>query len=320
MAEKKVSVKVGEYKGIPVQKRSAEVTEQELADELERARTYAATTQDKPEGVAEMGDQVVIDFVGYIDDSPFEGGNGADYPIILGSNTFIPGFEEQLVGAKAGDRVDVYVPFPDDYQDERYAGRDAHFEVDIKDLRTTQIPELTDEVVVRISPCETVDEFEEFVQKEIQRHKEEQNREDKADEVLTLIVESSDIDIPQELLEERAALLKNNIISQLSGSGNTFEDYLDYYNLTEEIFDEYNTQNALNMLRGQAVLGEIARLEGITCSSEDLEKELYLMGKGYQASADEMREMLGEEGVRMVEEDILCQKALDFAVKESLEA
>ncbi len=319
MAERKVSVKLAEYKGIPVTKRSAGVTEQEVADELERARTYAARTEEKPDGSAEMGDQVVIDFVGYIDGRPFEGGDGTDYPLILGSNTFIPGFEEQLVGAKAGDEVDVKVPFPENYHDTRYAGRDALFRVTVKDLRSTIIPELDDEVVAKISACGTVDEFRDYVREEIRRYKEDQNLKEKQNEVLTKLVENSEIAVPQELADERAALLKNNLLAQLESSGSSLEAYLDYNNLTEEMMDRYNTINALNMLRGQAVLGEVARAEGITCSQEELEEELYLMARNYQTTIEELRGMLGEEGIRMVEEDIIDQHALDFVVANSVE-
>ncbi len=319
MEEKKVSVKLAEYKGVPVKKRSVEVTEQEVADELERARTYAATTRDKPDGEAEMGDQAVIDFVGYIDDMPFEGGDGADYPLVLGSNTFIPGFEEQLVGSKAGDRVDVKVNFPENYHDPRYAGREAVFKVTVKGLRSTILPELTDEVVTRISSCSTVDEFRDYVRDEIGRAKMNQNRQDKADDALTYIVENSEIDVPQEMVDDRAARLKANLISQIEGSGNTLEAYLDYNNVTEETLDKYNRINALNMLRAQAVLGEIAKEEGLTCSKEELDSELFVMARDYQNTVEDLREMLGEEGIRMVEEDIIDEHALNFVVEHSVE-
>ncbi len=319
MEEKKASVKLAEYKGVPVKKHSEEVTEQEVADELERARTYASTTKDKPDGEAEMGDQVVIDFVGYIDDRPFEGGDGADYPLVLGSNTFIPGFEEQLVGAKVGEQVDVTLSFPENYHEPLYAGRDAVFKVTVKSLRSTIVPELTDEVVARISPCSTVDEFREYVRDEIRRSKINQNRQDKADEALTYIVENSEIAVPQELVDDRAARLKANLISQLSGSGSTLEAYLDYNNVTEETLDKYNTINALNMLRAQAVLGEIAKAEGLTCSMEELDNELYVMARDYQNTVEDLREMLGDEGIRMVEEDIIDEHALSFVVEHSVE-
>ncbi len=320
MADRKTVVRLAEYKGIPVKKRSAEVTEQEVADELERARSYAATTKDKPGGTAEMGDQVVIDFEGFIDDHPFEGGNGTGYPLVLGSGTFIPGFEEQLVGAKEGDTIDVIAAFPENYHDERYAGRNAVFKVTVKGLRATLVPELTDEVVARISPCSTVDEFKDYVRGEIKKYKEDQNREEKANEALTILVQNSEIAIPQELVDERAERLKENLIAQIEGSGTTMEAYLDYNNLTEEMLDQYNTNNALNMLRGQAVLGEVARAEGITCSEEELENELYLMARNYQTTLEELREMLGEEGVRMVEEDLIDEKSLRFVVEHCTES
>ncbi len=319
MAERNTVVKLAEYKGIPVKKRIVEVTEQEIDDELERARTYASTTKDKPDGAAEMGDQVVIDFIGYIDGKPFEGGDGMDYPLTLGSNTFIPGFEEQLVGAKSGDFVDVNVSFPENYHDGRYAGREAVFKVTVKSLRSTIIPELDDEMVSRISPCGTVDEFRDYVRNEIKMYKENKNREDMSNEVLAKLVENSEIAVPEELVEDRAARLKDNLIAQIGGSGMTMEAYLDYNNITEDIIDEYNRTNALNLLRGQAVLGEVARAEGITCSEEELEGELFMMARKYQTTVDELREMLGEEGIEMVKEDLIDEKTLRFVVEQSVE-
>ncbi|MCD8152675.1 MAG: FKBP-type peptidyl-prolyl cis-trans isomerase [Clostridiales bacterium] len=185
MDNKTIQVKLAEYKGIEVRKREVTVTEQEILSEMERARTYASTTEDKSDGSAVMGDQAVIDFVGYIDDTPFEGGDGQDFPLTLGSNTFIPGFEEQLDGAKVGDQVDVRVSFPENYHAKEYAGREAVFKVTVKSLRATLVPELSDEVVARISPCRTVEEFRGYVEKQIRDYKADQILQEKENEALT---------------------------------------------------------------------------------------------------------------------------------------
>ncbi|MCC8150936.1 MAG: trigger factor, partial [Lachnospiraceae bacterium] len=250
METKTIEVKLTNYKGVEVQKREVSVTPEEIQSEMERARTYASTTVDKADGTAVMGDQAVIDFVGYIDDAPFEGGDGTDYPLTLGSNTFIPGFEEQLVGAKVGEQVDVKVPFPENYHAKEYAGRDAIFKVTVKALRSTLVPELTDAVVAKISPCKTVDEFRDYVEKQIREFKADQILQEKENEALTKVVEGSEINVPQELIEERAAILKNNLLVQLQNSGNTLEAYLDYNNLTEEMYNSYVSRDALNMLKG----------------------------------------------------------------------
>ncbi|MCD8333594.1 MAG: trigger factor [Clostridiales bacterium] len=319
MDNKTIQVKLAEYKGIEVRKREATVTEQEILSEMERACTYASTTEDKSDGSAVMGDQAVIDFVGYIDDTPFEGGDGQDFPLTLGSNTFIPGFEEQLVGAKVGDQVDVRVSFPENYHSKVYAGREAVFKVTVKSLRATLVPELSDEVVARISPCRTVEEFRGYVEKQIRDYKADQILQEKENEALTKVVEGSEINVPQELVAERAAILKNNLLVQLQNGGNTLEAYLDYNNLTEEMYDSYVNRNALNMLQGQAVLLEIAKAEGFSYTPEELEQELYVMARGYQTTVDSLKEMIGEAGVLMVGEDILHKQALNYITEQSVE-
>ncbi len=319
MEEKKIQIRLAPYKGVPVQKREVAVTAEEIQAEMERARGYASKTVDKPDGAAEMGDQVVIDFVGYIDGEAFEGGDGEDYPIVLGSNTFIPGFEEQLVGARTGDRVDVKVPFPENYHAKEYAGRDAVFQVTVKSLRATIVPELTDEVVGRISPCKTVEEFRAHVEKQIRSHKTDQSRQERENEVLSYIVEHSEIEVPEELVRERAEILKNNLIVQLRNSGNTLEAWLDYNNLTEEMFDASAMSDALSMLKGQAVLAEVARAESFGYTPEQLMQELFMMARSYQMSVEELREKIGEKGVEMVGNDILHKQALDFITAQSVE-
>lgn len=319
MNGQKIRVELAAYKGVTVARRQVDVTEQEVLAELERARSYASITEDKSDGRAVMGDQAVIDFVGYIDDKPFEGGDGTDYPLVLGSNTFIPGFEEQLVGARVGDQVDVKVPFPTNYHAKEYAGREAVFKVTVKSLRSTITPELSDEVVAKISPCRTIDEFKVYVENEIRRYKEDQLLQEKENEVLTKIVEASRLEIPEEMVQGRVRILRNSLEGQLRNSGNTLQDYMDYNNLTPEMLDEYLTRDAVNMLKGQAVLLEIAGKEGMAYTQEELDEELFNMARGYQTTVGELQKMLGDEGIEMVGKDLLHKKALDFIVAESIE-
>ncbi len=319
MSEKTIEITLAPYKGVRIKKKEVTVSEAEILAELERARSYASKTVDKTDGTAEMGDQVVIDFVGYINDEAFEGGDGTDYPLALGSNTFIPGFEEQLVGAKVGDTVDVKVPFPENYHAKEYAGKDAVFKVTVKSLRATVTPELTDEVVAKISPCKSVEEFKGYVRDQIHQYKADQILQEKENQILSRIVDASEILVPEEMIAERQEALKNNLIAQLRNSGNTLEAYLDYNNLTEEMFDAYAKNDAHNMLKGQAVLSEIARTEGFSFTPQELEDELFRMARGYQMTVGELRDMIGEEGVKMVGSDILNKQALDFVVAQSIE-
>ena len=319
MSEKKIQVTLGNYKGVEVKKAEIIITEEEVKAELERARQYAVTTQDK-DGAAELGDEAVIDFVGYIDGEAFAGGDGTDFPLKLGSNTFIPGFEDQLVGAKKDNNVDVVVTFPEDYHAAEFAGKEATFKVTVKGVRSSFLPELSDEVVQKISQCKTVAEFEEFVRKSIHDFKQNQADMEKENKVLEQIVEASEIEVPQEFIDERKEQLKNNLLAQLRNAGNTFEQYLQYNGLTEELFEEYAAKDALSMLKGQAVLQEIAKAEGFSYTDEDVDQTIAAMAMSYQMPAEQLREMMGERGVAMVAEDILSKQALEFIVKEAVEA
>jgi len=167
MSEKKIQVTLGNYKGVEVKKAEIIITEEEVKAELERARQYAVTTQDK-DGAAELGDEAVIDFVGYIDGEAFAGGDGTDFPLKLGSNTFIPGFEDQLVGAKKDDNVDVVVTFPEDYHAAEFAGKEATFKVKIHEIKAKEIPELDDEFVQDVSEFDTVAEYKDSVKAKLE--------------------------------------------------------------------------------------------------------------------------------------------------------
>lgn len=318
MSESVIRLKLGEYKGIRVKTQEITVTEAEINAELRHAQELAARTEEK-EGGAAMGDETVIDFVGYIDGEAFPGGEGSGYPLKLGSGTFIPGFEEQLVGAKKDDQVDVKVTFPTDYHAPEYAGKEALFKVTVQAVRTSVIPELSDEVIARVSNYKTVAAYVDYVKSALGNYKKEQAAIEKENFVLQQIVDASEITVPEKMVTERMNALKNNLLAQLRNNGNTFEQYLRYNGLTEEQFQEYAMNDALSMLKGQAVLREIAKLEGFSYTQEELEKEIADMSDSYQMEESQLRKAMGEQGVAMVGEDILAKKALNFICAQAVE-
>ena len=316
----KPEVKLGEYKGLEVDKVSTRVTQKEVDAKIqEEAEKNAREVVVTDRAVAD-GDEVILDFEGFVDGEAFEGGKGENYPLTIGSGSFIPGFEEQLVGAEAEKEVEVKVTFPEDYHAAEFAGKEATFKVTVKGVRSSFLPELSDEVVQKISQCKTVAEFEEFVRKSIHDFKQNQADMEKENKVLEQIVEASEIEVPQEFIDERKEQLKNNLLAQLRNAGNTFEQYLQYNGLTEELFEEYAAKDALSMLKGQAVLQEIAKAEGFSYTDEDVDQTIAAMAMSYQMPAEQLREMMGERGVAMVAEDILSKQALEFIVKEAVEA
>ena len=316
----KPEVKLGEYKGLKVDKVSTRVTQKEVDEEIDKERERNARTIDVTDRAVQDKDQITLDFEGFVDGVAFEGGKASDYPLTIGSGAFIPGFEDQLVGAKKDDNVDVVVTFPEDYHAAEFAGKEATFKVTVKGVRSSFLPELSDEVVQKISQCKTVAEFEEFVRKSIHDFKQNQADMEKENKVLEQIVEASEIEVPQEFIDERKEQLKNNLLAQLRNAGNTFEQYLQYNGLTEELFEEYAAKDALSMLKGQAVLQEIAKAEGFSYTDEDVDQTIAAMAMSYQMPAEQLREMMGERGVAMVAEDILSKQALEFIVKEAVEA
>ena len=169
MSEQKIQVKLADYKGVNVQKRPVTVTEQEVLAELERARSSASVTKEKEDGQAAMGDQIVIDFVGYIDDQPFEGGDGTEYPLVLGSNTFIPGFEDQVVGMNVGEERDISVKFPEDYHAEDLKGKDAVFHIVLHEIKKKELPEITDEFIKDADGAESVEAYKAETKKRMER-------------------------------------------------------------------------------------------------------------------------------------------------------
>lgn len=318
MSESMIRLKLGEYKGIQVKTQETSVTEAEINAELRHAQELAARTEEKTGG-AVMGDETVIDFVGYIDGEAFQGGEGAGYPLKLGSGTFIPGFEEQLVGAKKDDQVDVRVTFPADYHAPEYAGKEALFKVTVQAVRTSIVPDLSDDVIAQVSDFKTVAAYVDYIKSTIRSYKKEQAAIEKENFVLQQIVDASEITVPEEMVTERMNALKNNLLAQLRNNGNTFEQYLRYNGLTEEQFHEYAMNDALSMLKGQAVLREIARLEGFSYTQEELKKEIADMAHSYQMEEAQLRAVMGEQGIAMVGEDILAKKALNFICAQAVE-
>lgn len=313
-----IKVTLGAYKGVKVPKPEISVTPEEIEAELKHACECAAQQEEKQDA-AVMGDETVIDFVGYIDGEAFPGGDGSEYPLVLGSGMFIPGFEEQLVGACAGDQVDVTVQFPENYHAPEYAGKDAVFKVTVKKVRTTIVPELSDEVVARVSHCKNVDEFKEYVKKEIENSKADKAAQSKENYILNQIVEASEVELPEEAVDERIAVLKQNMEGQLRNNGYTMEDFLKFNSLTPEKYEECIRNDAVAMLRGQSILAEIGKAEGFTCSEEELNNEVQSVATAYQMDVADIRKMMGENGMELLAQDVIAKKALELVVKEAEE-
>lgn len=318
-AVEKITVVLGDYKGIKLPKMEVNVTEEEIEEELKRAQKMAAAKEEKS-GTAQTGDEVTIDFVGYVDGTPFEGGDAKDCPLVLGSGSFIPGFEEQLLGSKKGDHVEVKVTFPQNYHAKELAGKDAVFQVDVKAVLTAVLPEIGDKMAQAVSPCETLEEFKEYIRNEIVKYKSQEMASQKESMIVSKIMETSTVTVPEKDIQTAAENLKQNFIMQLQNAGQNLDAYLQQAQMTREQFDQSAVDQADMMIKGQSLLAEIAKQEGIAVSDEEVQKELENMAKGYQMEVDRLKGMIGEHGVELVRQDLAGSKAMDMLISLAEEA
>lgn len=311
-------VVLGQYKGLEVVKPFFEVTEEEIQVEFQKACALAAKNEEKTTEPAELGDLLTIDFVGYLDGKPFPGGEGTNFPLTLGSNTFIPGFEEQMVGARTGDVVDVNLAFPENYHATELAGKPVVFKVRVNSIRTNNAPEMSDEVVQRVSQCKTVAEFHEYVHGEIFEAKKMEAARRLEDTLMEKVMEGATVSVTDEAIKERKQGLVNSLTAQLQQSQMSLNEYMKYHNITQQEFDEYMLRDAKIMLEGQAVLGAIAEKEGLICDDEELRREMAEMALSYHMDFDQIGEALGQDGKELIRQDILTRKALDLIVEHAI--
>lgn len=315
----KPEVNLGDYKGIEVEKKEIEVTEEEVSAELDRVREQNArmiTVEDRP---AQDGDTTVIDFEGFVDDVAFEGGKGEDYPLVLGSGSFIPGFEEQLVGKNTGEDVEVNVTFPEEYQAEELAGKPAVFKVKVKEIKAKELPELDDDLAQDVSDFDTLDEYKEDVKKSLTAKKEDAAKREKEEAVIDKIIENADFDVPEPMVEAQVRQMTQEFAQRIQSQGLSMEQYMQFTGLTPQKLVEDMKPQALKRIQSRLVLEEIVKAEDIKPSDEDVEKELETMASMYQMEPDKLKEMLSDTDKEQITLDIAVQKAVDFVVESAVE-
>lgn len=314
----KPEIKLGEYKGVKIAKIDTVVTDEEINAVIERERENSARTISVERPVQEK-DETVIDFEGFIDGVAFEGGKGDNEPLVIGSGKFIPGFEEQLIGAKKGDTVDVKVTFPEDYQAEDLKGKEALFKVVIKEVKEKELPELNDEFASEVSEYETFDEYKMATMSKLQEKKIADAKYKKEKAVVDAIVAASEINIPGPMLEAEKKQLVNNYAQRIQSQGISFDQYCKATGLTAEAMLEQVAPQAEEDIKGRLVLENIVKAENITVSDEDYEAELVKMAENYKMELDKLKEIIGEESREMIGKDIAFNKAIEFVVANCVE-
>lgn len=313
----KPEVTLGKYKGIEVEKAELSVSDEEINEEIDRNRDTNSRTVTVEDRAVKDGDMTVIDFEGFVDGAAFEGGKGSDYPLTIGSGAFIPGFEEQLIGAEIGKETEVNVTFPEDYQADELAGKAAVFKCTVREIKEKELPTL--EETAEDLGFDNVDAYKEDVKKKIADKKAEEAKSAKEEAVVDAIIADAVMDIPDAMLETQQRQMIDEFAQRIQTQGLTMEQYMQFTGLTQTALTEQVKPQALKRIQSRLVLEAVAKAEGIEASEEDFEEEAKTMGEVYQLDADKVKEMLGEKGKKQVKEDICIKKAVDFVVENAKE-
>ncbi|MDL2281034.1 trigger factor [Selenomonadales bacterium OttesenSCG-928-I06] len=293
----KPEVVLGDYRGLTAEKKAVEVTDEDVAKELEKMREYNAKLVVVEEGATlDNGDMAVIDYEGFVDDVAFEGGKGASYPLQIGSGTFIPGFEEQLIGAKAGEEKEVNVKFPDEYHSEELKGKDAKFIVKIQDIKRKELPELNDDFAKEVSSFETLDELKADVKEKLKAAMETKSRDDYNNALIQTAIDNAEFGVPDVMVENQINSILESFEYNLTLRGVNLDLYLKQMNLTIEQLRENYREPALKEVKRDLVLGAIAKKEELVCTEQDLKFEIEKMAASYQTTPAEVRKAIQKTG------------------------
>ncbi|MFT4146375.1 MAG: trigger factor [Mobilitalea sp.] len=315
----KPEVTLGDYKGIEVEKKEASVTEEEILEKINKERGQNSRTITVEDRAVMDGDITVIDFEGFVDGVPFEGGKGEDYSLTIGSHSFIDTFEEQLIGKEIGAEVDVNVTFPEQYQAAELAGKPALFKVVVKEIKVKELPELDDDFAQDVSEFDTLDEYKESIKATIKESKEKELKTAKENEIVDKIIENSTMDIPEPMIKVQVNQMADDFAQRIQYQGLNIEQYFQFTGMDANKFLESLHPQALKRIQSRLVLESIAKLENIEVSEEELEKELTDMAVMYQMEADKLKELIGEKEKEQIKADLAVQKAVDFVVAQSKE-
>ena len=316
----KPEVTLGEYKGLKVDKVSAEVTDEEVDAEIEKERERNARTVDVTDRAVQDKDQITLDFEGFVDGTAFEGGKGEDYPLTIGSGAFIPGFEDQLIGAEIGKETEVKVTFPEEYQAKELAGKEAVFKCTVKTIKVKELPELDDEFASDVSEeGETMEEYKAEVRGKLKERKEREAKEKKENQVVEQAVANAEIDLPEPMVDLQARQMADDFARRIMQQGMTLEQYFQFTGLSEEKMMEELKPQAEKRIRTRLVLEAIVAAENIEVSDERLEEELKKMAEAYQMEVDKLKEFMGENEKKQMKEDIAVQEAVTLITEAAVE-
>lgn len=317
----KPEVTLGQYKGVKVDKADLEVKEEEITAEIDREREKNARTVDITDREVKDGDIATIDFEGFVDGVAFAGGKGTDYPLTIGSHAFIPGFEEELIGARINEETEVNVTFPEDYQAEELAGKAAVFKCTVKRLQEKQLPELDEDFVGEISEeSDTVEEYKEEIRKKLADRKAQEAKSVKEEAVIDAIIADAQMDIPEAMVETQQRQTVQEYAQRMQAQGISMQQYMQLTGMNNDMLMEQVKPQVMKKIQSRLVLEAVAAAEDIQVTEEEIAEELKSMGEVYQMEPEKVEELLGENGREQVKGDIQVRKAVEFVVENAEEA
>ena len=306
----KPEVTLGDYKGVEVPKTEINVTDEDVDAEIKKEQEKNSRTINVEDRGAQLQDVVTIDFEGSVDGVPFDGGQATEYPLTLGSNTFIPGFEEQLVGAKVGDDVDVKVTFPEEYQAKELAGKEAIFKCAVKKIEAKELPELDDDFAKDVSEFDTLAEYKEHVKTNLEDKKADEAKRAKEDAAVDKAIENAQMDIPEAMLMTQCRQMLDDFSRRMQSQGLSMDQYFQFTGMTADKMMEDMKPQALKRIQTRLVLEKVAEVENIQPTEEEVNEEIAKMAEAYKMEADKLKELLGERELEQMKKDMAVQKAV----------
>ena len=313
----KPEVTLGQYKGVEVEKADASVSAEDVEAELKKVQEQNARLLTVEDRGVEDGDQTVIDFEGFVDGKGFEGGKAEDYPLTIGSHSFIDTFEEQLIGKKIGEECEVNVTFPTEYHAADLAGKPAPFKVTVKEIKVKELPELNDEFASEVSEFDTLDEYKKDVEKKLAEKKEIEANSKNEDAVVAKVVENATMEIPDKMIDAQAENMVQDMARRMQSQGLSLDMYLKYTGMTVEQMKEQARPDAEKRIRTRLVLEAVAKAENIQISDEKVDEEVAKMAEAYKMEVEKLKSYMSESDVKQMKEDLAVQQAVDLLVAEA---
>ncbi|HOL17210.1 MAG TPA: trigger factor [Bacillota bacterium] len=311
-------VELGEYKGIVVEQEEVEITDEQVEQSLEAIREQHARLVPKEEGAAAEGDLVLIDFKGFIDGEPFSGGEAENYSLELGSGRFIPGFEEQLVGASAGEEREVKVTFPEDYRKEELAGKEAVFQVTVKEIKEKKLPDLDDEFAKEVSDKETLEEFKAQIRERLENNAREQSRIKLEETLIEKLTEASKVEPPPVLIERQIDRMLGELEQYLRFQGLTLEKFCEMSGKSIEELRQNKQEEAAQRVKANLVLDALIKKEGITVEDSEVDEKIAAIAAEHNDDPERVRELFEKQGrLSFMREEMRMRKVIDLLVSQA---